>query len=129
MLQKNQYENGIARNLNYDFELENGTYTVALYFVDPWGCSKNPTISAEGSVLLENVAVNKEVTAEVEVKDEKLSLNITAPDATLCLNLAYIKISQPDGVIVDTTPVTPSADEKAAEKVVEAIEDVTEESV
>lgn len=104
---KNQFENGIARNLNYDFELENGTYTVALYFTDPWGCSKNPIVSAEGDVVIESADVNKEVTTVVEVVDGKLSLNITSPDSTLCLNLAYIKISQPDGVIVEEPTTTP----------------------
>ena len=96
---KNQFENGIARNLNYAFELPNGTYTMELYFTDPWGCSKNPTVSAEGQTLLENTSVNQAVTAEVEVTDGKLDLNITAPEATLAINLAYIKIYMPDAEI------------------------------
>ncbi len=93
---KNQFENGIARNLNYEFELPNGTYEVELYFTDPWGCSKNPIISAEDTKLLESVQVNSAVTASVPVNDGALNLNITAPDATLCLNLAYIKVYRPD---------------------------------
>ncbi|MDY5576997.1 MAG: glycoside hydrolase family 127 protein [Lachnospiraceae bacterium] len=96
---KNQYESGIDRNLNYDFELPNGEYTVALYFADPWGCSKNPTVSAEGEKVLENVSVNKEVTAKVDVTDGKLSLNITSDDKAI--NLAYIKIYNPDVEIID----------------------------
>jgi len=89
---KNQYESGIARNLNYSFEVPNGEYKVVLFFTDPWGCSKNPIISAEGQTLLENAATGQEVDVTVSVTDGQLDLNITAPNATLCLNLAYIKI-------------------------------------
>lgn len=96
---KNQYENGIARNLNYDFELPNGEYEIELYFTDPWNCSKNPIVSAEGTTIIENAEVNKAVTGKVKVDDGKLSLNITSPDATLCLNLAYIKIYMPDDIL------------------------------
>lgn len=96
---KNQYENGIARNLNYDFELPNGEYEIELYFTDPWNCSKNPVVSAEGAVIIEKADVNKAVTGKVKVNDGKLSLNITSPDATLCLNLAYIKIYMPEDIL------------------------------
>lgn len=96
---KNQYENGIARNLNYDFELPNGEYEIELYFTDPWNCSKNPIVSAEGTTIIENAEVNKAVTGKVKVDDGKLSLNITSPDATLCLNLAYIKIYMPEDIL------------------------------
>lgn len=98
---KNQFENGIPRNLNYEFQLPDGTYTMELYFADPWGVSKNPIVSAENKVLMENTAVNKAVTIPVTVSDGSLSLNITSPDATLCLNLAYIKIYMPDQQIIN----------------------------
>ena len=101
---KNQYENGIARNLNYSFELPNGKYTVELYFTDPWNCSKNPIVSLEGFQVLKNVAMNKAVTAEVLVKDGELNLAITSPSATLCLNLCYIKIYLPEDAVATPTP-------------------------
>ncbi len=101
---KNQYENGIARNLNYKFELPNGKYTVELYFTDPWNCSKNPIVSLEGFQVLKNVAMNKAVTAEVLVEDGELNLAITAPNATLCLNLCYIKIYLPEDAVVTPEP-------------------------
>lgn len=104
---KNQYENGIARNLNYNFELPNGKYTVELYFTDPWNCSKNPTVALEGRQVLKNVAMNKAVTAAVQVNDGELNLAITAPTATLCINLCYIKIYLPkDQVITPTAEPT-----------------------
>ena len=101
---KNQYENGIARNLNYNFELPNGKYTVELYFTDPWNCSKNPTVSLEGTQVLKNVAMNKAVTAEVQVDDGELNLAITTPTATLCINLCYIKIYLPADAVVTPEP-------------------------
>ncbi|MBP3610264.1 MAG: glycoside hydrolase family 127 protein [Lachnospiraceae bacterium] len=101
---KNQYENGIARNLNYSFEVPEGLYTVELYFTDPWNCSRNPIVSLEGHQVLKNVAVNKAVTAEVQVTDGVLDLNITSPTATLCLNLCYIKIYLPEDQVVTPTP-------------------------
>lgn len=101
---KNQYENGIARNLNYNFELPDGKYTVELYFTDPWNCSKNPTVALEGHKVLKNVAMNKAVTAEVLVEDGELNLAITTPTATLCINLCYIKIYLPEDQVVTPTP-------------------------
>ncbi|MBE5939540.1 MAG: hypothetical protein E7266_03995 [Lachnospiraceae bacterium] len=89
---KNQFESGIARNLNYSFELPNGEYEVILYFVNPWNCSLNPIVSAEGTKVIDAAAVDKEVSATVTVTDGKLDLNITSPDSTLCINLAYIKV-------------------------------------
>ena len=115
---KNQYENGIARNLNYNFELPNGKYTVELYFTDPWNCSKNPIVSLEGHQVLKNVAMNKAVTAEVLVEDSELNLAITAPTATLCINLCYIKIYLPEDQIVTPAPeptATPVPTEAPAE--------------
>lgn len=120
---KNQYENGIARNLNYEFELPNGEYEIELYFTDPWNCSKNPIISAEGNTIAENAAVNKAVTGKVKVNDGKLTLNITSPDATLCLNLAYIKVYMPEDILktleaksVETTETMADGDSSISNK-------------
>ena len=101
---KNQYENGMARNLTYKFELPKGKYTVELYFTDPWNCSKNPTVSLEGYKVLQNVAMNKAVTAEVLVEDGDLELSVTTPSATLCINLCYIKIYLPEDAMVTPAP-------------------------
>ena len=109
---KNQFESGVARNLNYSFGLPNGEYTVELYFTDPWNCSKNPIVSAEGQKLLENVAVNQAVTTNVTVADNILDLNITAPEATLCINLAYIKIYMPEAEV----PQEPTTEEPATKE-------------
>ena len=121
---KNQYENGIERNLNYRFELPNGKYTVELYFTDPWNCSKNPVISLEGRNVLENVAVNKEVTTEVEVTDGELFLKIFAPSETKCLNLCYIKIYMPKENT--NTPEATVAPTEAPKAVVESDSTLTE---
>ncbi|MDE5548084.1 MAG: glycoside hydrolase family 127 protein, partial [Clostridia bacterium] len=64
---KNQFESGVARNLHYKFELANGTYTVKVYFADPWNCSKNPTVSANGVSKISGAAVGEEVSFEVTV--------------------------------------------------------------
>ncbi len=109
---KNQFESGVARNLNYSFGLPNGEYTVELYFTDPWNCSKNPIVSAEGQKLLENVAVNQAVTTKVTVADNILDLNITAPEAALCINLAYIKIYMPEAEV----PQEPTTEEPATKE-------------
>ena len=88
---KNQYENGVARNLHYKFELPNGDYIVEVYFADPWGCSKNPTLTVNGAVALENADVGKAVQTEViTVTDGQMTLDFTSSD--LCINIAYIRI-------------------------------------
>ena len=48
--------------------------------------------------------MNKAVTAQVQVKDGELDLEITSPAATLCLNLCYIKIYLPEELKVTPTP-------------------------
>ncbi len=110
---KNQFENSMARNLSYDFELPNGEYEIALYFTDPWGCSKDAIVSAEGDVVIEKAAVNQEMTAKVNVTDGKLSLSITSPDSTLAINLAYIKIFNPENMDLEDV-VADNADDKDA---------------
>lgn len=87
---KNQYESGIARNLHYKFELEDGTYTVIVYFTDPWSCSANPNVSANGEQVLSNVATNKAVEFEVTVSGGYLTLDFTSE--SLAINIAYIMV-------------------------------------
>lgn len=87
---KNQTESGLDRKLGYRFDLDNGTYTVKMYFTDPWGVSKNPCVSANGAQKIKNGAVDKELTFTVTVTEGELSLDITSSE--LCINLAYIII-------------------------------------
>lgn len=115
---KNQYENGMARTLEYKFELPKGKYTVELYFTDPWNCSKNPIVSLEGFTVLRDVAMNTAVTAEVLVEDGELDLVITSPAATLCLNLCYIKIYLPEEAKVTPEPTETPAPTEAPEPTV-----------
>ncbi len=102
---KNQFETGVDRNLHYAFELEDGKYTVEMFFADPWGCSKNAIVTAEGTKMVDAAAVGEAVSFDVEVKDGELTLDITAPAETLCINLAYIKVigDAPEGVEIPKT--------------------------
>ena len=101
---KNQYENGMARTLEYKFQLPNGNYKAELYFTDPWGCSKNPTVSLEGREVLTYIAMDQAVTAEVLVEDGELDLAVTTPNETLCINLCYIKVYLPEDAVATPTP-------------------------
>ena len=94
----------MERTLDYKFELPKGKYKVELYFTDPWGCSKNPTVSLEGQEVLTNVEMNRAVTAEVLVEDGELDLSVTTPSETLCINLCYIKIYLPKDAAATPTP-------------------------
>ena len=88
---KNQYESGVARNLQYSFELPEGEYVVEMYFTDPWNCSKAPTVPANGEAIFMDAAVNAVLTSEViTVTDGTLTLDITSDD--LCINICYIRI-------------------------------------
>ena len=87
---KNQYENGVPRNLHYRFELENGTYTVTVFFANPWNVSQNPCVSANGEEKIKDGAVGQELTFEVTVVNGDLRLDFTSSDK--CINLCYIKI-------------------------------------
>lgn len=113
---KNQFENGIARNLSYAFEVPDGEYEVEMYFSDPWSCSKNPIVAAEGTTVLENTKVNEAVRTTVKVTDGTLNLDVTAPESTLCINLAYIKVAftgtgdESQKPSEDVTTGTPSQD-------------------
>lgn len=88
---KNQFESGVARNLHYRFELPDGAYVVEMYFADPWNCSKDPTVRANGTVIFENAAVNTALVSDViHVTGGTLSLDLTSND--LCINVCYIRI-------------------------------------
>ena len=88
---KNQYESGVARNLQYSFELPEGEYIVEMYFTDPWNCSKAPTVTANGEAIFTDAAVNTVLLSDViAVSDGTLTLDITSDD--LCINLCYIRI-------------------------------------
>ena len=97
---KNQYENNIARHLDYAFALPDGTYSVELAFADPWGCSKNPTayanLGAENeSVIMRNAPVDgSAVINEVTVTGGKLTINVRSEDKAI--NLCYILIRPVD---------------------------------
>ncbi len=94
---KNQYENGWqTMKLAYKFELPDGKYKVKVYFTDPWGCSQEPTVSANGTVLKSNCVMNKEISMDATVTGGELLLEFTNQrnDSTRkCINLCYIIIS------------------------------------
>ena len=81
--------------LAYKFELPDGKYKVKVYFTDPWSCSQNPSVSANGSVVLSNCAMNRELSAEVTVTGGELLLEFTNQrgDTQKCINLCYIIIA------------------------------------
>ncbi len=104
---KNQYENDIARHLDYAFSLPDGIYSVELAFADPWGCSKNPTAYANlGDVNESMIAANAPVDGsvvknKVKVSGGRLTINVRSEDKAI--NLCYILIRpvdvKPDSVI------------------------------
>lgn len=101
---KNQYEKGVTeRHLDYKFEIENGTYFVEVGFVDPWSCSKTPTVYAnkgqdDEKVMAENFDVssnNGVVTGTVEVTDGELTINASGTgDTNKAINMTYITIKE-----------------------------------
>ncbi len=95
---KNQYECGLtAMKLSYKFVLPNGNYTVKMYFADPWECSKNADVAANGTNKLTNAACGQEVSFTVNITDGMLTLDVTNPVNEVagdkCINLAYIIIA------------------------------------
>jgi len=104
---KNQYENNIARHIDYSFELPNGTYSVEMSFCDPWGCSKNPTVYGNygktgETVLVKNAPVDRTpVSGTVKVTDGELTLNLRSDDKAI--NICYIIIRP-----VETVPASTS---------------------
>lgn len=93
---KNQYEANIERHLDYGFELPNGTYSIELCFVDPWGCSKNPIVYANYGkenerVIAKNAPTDRTVvTGNADVTDGELTLNFRSEDKAI--NVCYIII-------------------------------------
>lgn len=93
---KNQYENNIARHLDYSFELPNGIYSVEMCFSDPWGCSKNPTVYANygksnETVLVKNAPTDRTaVSGTAKVTDGELTINFRSEDKAI--NVGYIII-------------------------------------
>ena len=98
---KNQYENDIARHLDYGFTLPNGTYTVEMAFSNPWNCSTNPTVYAnygekDQATVAEKCATDgTTVKGTVKVTNGKLTLNFRSEDKAI--NLNYILIRFGDG--------------------------------
>ncbi len=107
---KNQYEKGIAeRYLDYQFELENGTYDVSVFCTDPWNCSEAPEVYvnynkdskiriASGEEMSDNIINLKPATATVEVKDGDLTVNLRASSGdgveNRAINVCYILIKE-----------------------------------
>ena len=107
---KNQYENNIARHLDYGFTLPDGSYNVEIGFCNPWKCSNNPSVYANfgtdsQSTVAENVPINgnTSIKGKVNVTDGRLTLNFRSEDKAI--NLSYIiirfdeKASLPSGGI------------------------------
>lgn len=94
---KNQYENDIARNINYGFTLPNGKYTVEMRFSDPWSCSKNPTVYAnygqdDQAVIAANCPTDgTAVSGKVTVADGKLTINVRSEDKAININYIIIR--------------------------------------
>ena len=124
---KNQYESGIDRHLNYAFELADGTYEIEMCFADPWGCSKNPTVTAYAGeeneqVLFYRLATEDgPVTSEVKVSGGMLDLTITSADKAINLNYILLrpKDAQPKDhsfvLISGTAPVIENGAEASLE--------------
>ena len=94
---KNQYENDIARHLDYGFTMPNGTYRVEVSYADPWSCSDAPTLyanygTANQTLLAEktSLASTKTATGSVRVTDGTLTLNFRSESKAI--NVTYIKI-------------------------------------
>ncbi len=87
---KNHTECGLSPKLTYKFDLDDGTYLVKMFFIDPWSCSSAPTVTANGTAALEGAAVGKEVSFTATVSGGTLTLAMTT--SSLCINLAYIII-------------------------------------
>ena len=94
---KNQYENNIARHLDYGFTLPNGTYRIEYGFANPWSCSDHPTVYANygtnnEQLLTDQLSLSSSstATAKAKVTDGTLTLNFRSADKAI--NVTYIKI-------------------------------------
>ena len=96
---KNQYENGIARHLDYGFSLPDGEYLIETSFSDPWGCSKNPSLSAECGgaeeiLIAENCPSDgTAVRGTVTVKGGQLTLHFRSDDKAINVNYIVIRFA------------------------------------
>jgi len=96
---KNQYENNIARHIDYGFTLPNGKYTVEMSFSDPWSCSKNPTVyanygTADQTTVAANCATNGTVVrGNVTVTNGRLELNFRSEDKAINVNYILIRFA------------------------------------
>ncbi len=105
---KNQYENNIARHIDYGFELPDGDYNVEIGFCDPWKCSNNPTVYANygqdnQSTVAEKVSLNGSngtAKGKVNVEGGKLTLNFRSEDKAI--NVSYIIIKAADNHSFDS---------------------------
>ena len=100
---KNQYENDIARHIDYGFSLPNGKYTVEFSFSDPWKCSANPTVYANYGKDSQTVLAEKcktdgtAVTSEpVTVTDGELTVNFRSEDKAINVNYIIIRTLETD---------------------------------
>lgn len=99
---KNQYENDMARQIDYGFTLPNGKYEVELSFSDPWECSKNPTVYANYGKTNQSVIVEKaptdgtSVSGTAVVTDGKLTVNLRSDDKAINVNYILIRTLSKD---------------------------------
>ena len=114
---KNQYENNIARHLDYGFTMPNGTYSVEIGLNNPWSCSNNPTIyanygTAKQSTIASNVSVNGSavVKGTVKVTDGTLTINARTSDKAINFTYILIKCLSFDPLPTEDTPfIKPSS--------------------
>lgn len=133
---KNQYENNIARHLDYGFELPNGTYSVEIGLCNPWSCSNNPTIyanygTARQSTIASNVSVSGSAVAKgtVKVTDGSLTINARTSDKAINFTYILIKCQSFDALPeIETVPVaseTPSSEPVITPSPAESTQPVT----
>ncbi len=96
---KNQYENGIDRNIVYQFQLPDGKYEIEMCFSDPWGCSTKPTVSAYSGgdaerVIMADCATDGKTPSvcETDVRGGVLTLSMTSNDKAINVNYIIIRI-------------------------------------
>ena len=142
---KDQYEDGISRHLEYDFELDAGVYTVEAVFTNPWSNGSPLKVKANDTVLAESLVVpggsiekNASATGTVAMTNNG-TLKLSATANIKCILWCYIIIRKvgdyvetepeksntalPDDTSTITTPaaqtpapaVTPSASETPAD--------------
>ncbi len=95
---KDQFEDGIDRHLEYDFELSAGTYIIETAFVNPWNVSSPVQIKANTTILCESLEIPQNECKSTKgtivlEEDGMVKLRAKAKDA-LCINMAYIKIEK-----------------------------------